>query len=301
MKKLYLIPFLVVFCIPTFAQQLIDKVPITLIDNLIFIKVQLNNSKPLHFLFDTGAGITVINTHVAKDLQLPISSEMKVGTSGKTLLSKTSENNELYIGEKFKIDGVSLVLMDLSHLSDYFKTAIDGVIGVDLLNQTILETNMDAMEMRFFSKSTFSYKGQAQPLQLIGLESNHVGLPIAIIPKGKKENINLIVKIDTAADNYLTFHNETVTKHHLLDPKKKYKIKKGFGADATITKNLSGKISEATFGTKKWENIPADFEVDSLNSVSKRKADGLIGQEMLLKFNITYHLKAGVVFLEERT
>ncbi len=300
MKKNILLAFLFISSPTIFGQQLIDKVPIKLIDNLIFMEVRLNNSAPLNFMFDTGAGVTVINTATANQLQLPISKEIKIGTSGKTILSKISENNELFISEKFKIDSVSVALMDLSHISEYFKTEIDGIIGIDLLNETILETNMDAMEMRFFSNSDYTYSGQAEPLKLIGLESNHLGLPIEIVPKGKKESIALIIKIDTAADNYLTFHNQTVTKHHLIDPKKRYKTKKGFGAEATITRNLGGKVSSATFSTKKWKNIPVVYEVDELNAVSGRQADGLIGQAMLLAFNITYNMSDGTIFLEKR-
>jgi hypothetical protein len=300
MKKNILIALLFISSPSIFGQQLIDKVPIKLIDNLIFMEVRLNNSTPLNFMFDTGAGVTVINTATANQLQLPISKEIKIGTSGKTILSKISENNELLISEKFKIDSVTVALMDLSHISEYFKAEIDGIIGIDLLNETILETNMDSMEIRFFSISDYTYSGQAEPLKLIGLESNHLGLPIEIVPKGKKESIALIIKIDTAADNYLTFHNQTVTKYNLIDPKKRYKTKKGFGADATITRNLGGKISSATFGTKKWKNIPVVYEVDKLNTVSDRQADGLIGQAMLLAFNITYNMSNGTIFLEKR-
>ena len=121
-----------------------------------------------------------------------------------------------------------------------------------------------------------------------------------IIPKGSKTTILITIKIDTAAANYLTFHNEFVTEYQLLNPNKKYKSKHGFGADATISNNLSGKISSATLAEKKWKNIPVVFEVDPLNRNSKRQADGLLGQKMLLDFNITYHLNEGIVYLEER-
>jgi len=298
------LPFVLLLFLANFsvhAQQLIDKVPIRLIDNLIFIELQVNDSpEPLNFLFDTGAGVTVIDTKIAEKFQLNISGKSEVGTSGKTLSTMESYPNRLTIGEKLSLDEITLVMMDLSHLSNYFKSVVDGIIGFDLLEKVITETNIDSYEMRFFSNTDYLHEGNSEPLKIIGLESNHLGLPMEIIPKGSKTSILITIKIDTAAANYLTFHNEFVTEHELLNPTKKYKTKQGFGADATISNNLSGKIVFATLAEKKWKNIPVVFEIDPLNRNSKRKADGLIGQKMLLDFNITYHLDEGIVYLEER-
>jgi hypothetical protein len=301
MKKLLavLIIFLVNFTI--YGQELIEKVPIRLIDNLIFIELQVNDSpETLNFLFDTGAGVTVIETKIAEELQLNVSGESEIGTSGKTLISKESYPTRLTLGKKLKLDDITLVMMNLSHLSNYFKTGVDGIIGYDLLEKVITETNIDSFEMRFFSNSDYLYKGNSKPLKIIGLESNHLGLPMKITPKGSSDSILITIKIDTAAANYLTFHNEFVTKYELINPNKKYKNKQGFGADATISNNLSGKISSASLADKKWKNIPVVFEVDPLNRNSNRLADGLLGQKMLLDFNITYHLNEGIIYLEER-
>ena len=300
MKNYILIAILFLLSCSVSAQKLIDKIPIKLVDKLIFIETKLSNSEPLNFMFDTGAGITVIDTETANKLELPTSKEFKIGTAGKTLNSKISENNEILIGENFRLDSISLALIDLSHLSKHFQTKIDGIIGIDLLNKAVIETNIDAMQFLLFSTENYKYNGTAEPLELIGLESNHLGLPIEIISKESKKSISLIIKIDTAAGNYLTFHNHTVTEYNLINKKKKYKKKSGFGADSTITNNLEGKISSAVFAGEKWRNIPVVFEFDKLNNSSNRKANGLIGQKMLLDFNITYNLNSGYIYLENR-
>ena len=151
MHKLLSILLLGIINLPVYGQQLIEKVPIRLIDNLIFIELQINDSsEPLNFLFDTGAGVTVIETKIAEKLQLNISGETEVGTSGKTLNTKESFPNKLTIGEKLNLDDITLVMMDLSHINNYFKSDVDGIIGYDLLERVITETNIDSFEMRFF-------------------------------------------------------------------------------------------------------------------------------------------------------
>lgn len=283
------------------GQHGFDRVPIRLVDNLIFIEVFVNDSKhPSMFLFDTGAGITVVDSQLAEALRLPRTDTVNIGTSGKTLRSEVSEGQLLQIGSAIQLDGISLAVMDLSHLSKYLKTRVDGIIGYDLLAATILETNIDSLEMRFYPDASKALAENAQAYELLALESNHLGLPIAIIPDGGTEGLSLIVKIDTAAGNYLTFHHAAVTGYGLANPKKRYRTRKGFGADATITRNLDGRVASVVFAGKKWTNVPAVFEVDPLNRSSQRLADGLIGQKILLEFNITYNLKEGIVYLEER-
>ena len=301
MKKAAFHTLLFLISISAFSQELIDKIPIQIIDNLIFIQLHVNNNKePLNFMFDSGAGITVIDHKISNELNLDISGTSKIGTSGKTIETKESLSNELTFSEKFKVADISLIIMDLSHISEYLKVNVDGIIGFDLLKSAIVETNIDEMELLLFKNVNYTYSGNANPLKLIELESNHFGLPVEIKSKGGEKIIPLVVKIDTGAANYLTFHNEAVEKHELIDQKKKYKIRQGFGADSTLSSNLKGRISSAKFASKEWKNIPVIFEVDPLNQNSKRKADGLIGQEMLLAFNITYNLNAKVVYLEKR-
>lgn len=301
MKKIFLVIALSLTSILAFSQELIDRIPIRVVGNLIFIELHVNNcEEPLNFMFDSGAGIAVIDNKVANELKLDISGTSKIGTSGKTIETKESSSNELTFSDKFKAADISLILMDLSHISEYLKVNVDGIIGFDLLKSAIVETNIDEMEILLFKNVNYKYSGNANPLELIELESNHFGLPVELKLKGREKIITLVVKIDTGAANYLTFHNEAIEKHDLINQKKKYKARKGFGADSTMTSNLKGKISSAKFASIEWKNVPAVFEIDPLNQNSKRKADGLIGQEMLLDFNITYNLNAKVMYLEKR-
>ena len=132
------------------------------------------------------------------------------------------------------------------------------------------------------------------------MESNLFGILIEVLPKNKTESTILNFQIDTGADNYLTFHNKAVQEYQLINPKKRHKMIKGFGADSTITTNIRSKVSEVIFGGKKWKNIPVTFEVDPINARENSLADGLIGQRLLLDFNITYNLIKRLVYLEKR-
>uniref|UniRef100_UPI00404A19D2 retropepsin-like aspartic protease n=1 Tax=Gelidibacter sp. TaxID=2018083 RepID=UPI00404A19D2 len=301
MTKNLIILFLIFASFRGTSQDLIESVPMQFIENYIFIEVTVNdNEKPLNFLFDTGAGITVVDTNIAKQLSLDINKESKISTSGKSLLSKESTSNSVKIGKNINLDSINLILMDLSHLSKYLNTNVDGVIGYDLLNKFILETHIDNKVFRFYEFDTFIYKGNSKPIELTTLESNLFGILINVIPNNRREPILLNFEIDTGADNYLSFHNKIVDKYQLVDVNKKQKLRKGFGADSTITTNISSKVKFVEFGGEKWKNISVMFEVDPINKRENSLADGLIGQRLLLDFNIIYNLKKRLVYLEKR-
>jgi predicted aspartyl protease len=301
MTKYLLTPIFLFLCIEVYGQNLIEVVPIKFVDNYIFVEITINNkSRPLNFWFDTGAGITVIDTDVAKQLSIDVTGESKINTSGKSLVSKESALNELKIGEKLNLENITLVLMDLSHLSKYLNTNVDGVIGYDLLEKFITETNIDDKKIRFYSPIDYVFKGNAKTIELTTLESNLFGILIETVPKNQSESTTLNLQIDTGADNYLTFHNKIVKEHQLINSKKRQKTIKGFGADSSIVTNVRGKVSQIGFGDKKWRNVPVTFEVDPINSRENSLADGLLGQRLLLDFNITYNLKERLVYFEKR-
>jgi hypothetical protein len=301
MKQLVLIMALVLTSLSAISQQLIDKVPFRIVENLIFVELCVNDCKqPLNFLFDSGAGITVVDTKVAEQLLIKVDSESNIRTAGKSLLSQESTSNTIKIGEHIKLDGVNLVLMNLSHIGEYLKTNVDGVIGFDLLNQYIVETHIDYKEVRFYEFNNFIYMGASEPYPLTTLESNLFGVMIEVLPKNTNQPISLNFEVDTGAANFLTFHNKTINDYQLLDDNKRKRFSHGFGADSTITKNMRGKVRSVSFGGKTWKNIPVVFEIDPINSRDNSIADGLIGQELLLDFNITYNLKEQVIYFEHR-
>lgn len=284
------------------CQKPPEVIPIQYIDGLMFIELGLNDhTEPLFFMFDTGAGITVMDTEVSKKVNLKITEEANIGTAGKTIRSGISLSNHIHLGHQLTLDSVEIAILDLSNLSMYFKTKIDGIIGTDILFNFVTETNNDAGELRLYPFNTWKPRKSATANDIIGLEAGHFGIPVEVVTKRNAKTVSMVVKIDTGADNALTFHNAAVTQYQLPESvAKRIKSKQGFGVDSTLTNNLSSKLYSATFNGKQWRRVPVVFEVDPTNRISERQADGLIGQALLLDFNTIYDLQQGLVYFENR-
>jgi hypothetical protein len=71
--KFFKIFILAFWIVQSHAQSLIEKVPIKLVDDLIFMEISVNDHEaPLNFLFDTGAGVTAVHADLAAQLSLTI-------------------------------------------------------------------------------------------------------------------------------------------------------------------------------------------------------------------------------------
>src|SRR5262249_19137562 len=65
------------FCVASIAiaQNATQKpieIPFRLVDNVVWLQVRVNNSRPLNFMLDTAAGTDAVNRRVADELNLPL-------------------------------------------------------------------------------------------------------------------------------------------------------------------------------------------------------------------------------------
>lgn len=288
-------------CLAASAQESLVELPMTMRGRLLFIEVYLNDDPlPLNVLFDSGAGVTVVDDEVALERGLELTDSHTIGTSGRPVQAARSPNNSLRLGERVVLDSVDLFLMDLGHLSAHYKIRIDAILGTDLLSRNVVCTDLDAMRMRVYDPKTYVHHGSTEGITATELDSGTYGFPIHVVPDGRKDPVVLMVKLDTGADNHLTFYNHAVVAHRLMRPGKWYRGASGFGAEPTITHNRHGRLASASVQGRTWRKVPVVYQVDAVNAASRHACDGLIGQGLLNEFNITYHFQAGLVYLEPR-
>ena len=105
--------FLLLSCKQIYGQKAIEVVPFELVKNLIFVDVVVNDSKEtLHFMFDTGAGITVIDSKISEKLKLTISDTITIGTAGKPIKTELSEQHNITLGKNLLLDSLSVSIME---------------------------------------------------------------------------------------------------------------------------------------------------------------------------------------------
>ncbi len=54
------------------ATELPIEIPFRLVENVVWLQVRLNDSRPLNFMLDTAASTDAVNRRVAEELNLPL-------------------------------------------------------------------------------------------------------------------------------------------------------------------------------------------------------------------------------------
>jgi hypothetical protein len=124
---------------------------------LIIIPVYLKGfPRVLNFILDTGAGATVIDSAIAKELKLETATKVKKrGIENQFTVSNMVILPTLSIGS-ISADKIGAVSMDLNKLTLESGIKIDGVIGENFLNHFVLSINYKNHEI-FFSKNDSAF------------------------------------------------------------------------------------------------------------------------------------------------
>ncbi|RFS23431.1 hypothetical protein DVR12_10475 [Chitinophaga silvatica] len=124
-------------------EKPIAIIPFQLIDKQVVIPVLASGSTDtLHFIFDTGAEVTVLNFATANKLKLKGSGEVFMSGINNLMVKTSSVSiNALYIRE-VRMPYVKAYLENLSNLG-----AIDGIIGIALLKPYIVKIDYRKQEL----------------------------------------------------------------------------------------------------------------------------------------------------------
>ncbi len=292
---------LLLLCLPFLAKANtpLASVPITIQENLIFFRASVNGSEPLNIMFDSGAGVTVIDPVTADKLNLVASGTARIHTSGKTVESKTFTNNELNIGGLI-IEGLTIDAIPLEHLSELIGYHIDLIMGYDLFALFVLETDLNDAVLRLYDSKAFQYAGDGERIDMFPLNQNHIAVPVEV--EHKDTTMQLELTVDTGASDYMVLNNRTIKAYGLLDAIGKYRKVGGGSAEPTITTNIRTKLQRVRIGSSEWKRVPTVLTIDPINikAGNRSTGDGLIGQALLLDFNVVYYFSEKIMYLEKR-
>jgi hypothetical protein len=281
-----------------FAQK-VAEIPMEFHDNVIFIKLHINGSKALNFMFDSGAGTTVLNRSSADVLDLEYDGESRLSTSGGVLVSRSSPGNTIQIG-KATLDQITLEEIPLDHLSGYFKLRLDGIIGYDLFKRLVILIDADRKVMALYDSIARVQTANWAEVPLHRIDNNKAGIEISLSGRDSGYTRKIVI-VDTGNPDEIHLFPNAIQDNHIA-LKIRNKEVRGFSADSTITRNLRGTLEEVKFAGKKWRNVSTVIPTDSLTRAAfvKNKSYGLIGQGLLLDFNMIYDYPNNRFYFQKR-
>lgn len=260
------------------------RVPFEIINNLIVVKVQVNNSKPLSFILDTGASGSVINESRAKELGLRLEGEAEATTGGGSIEASFAKGVAL----KFSgvtINGLTLTAISLSGLEAGLGHNVDGILGYEIFNRYVVEIDYISRIIKFHEpKSYLSAPGAGRviPIRLI---ENTPFVRARVWQEGA-EAVEGNFLFNTGGVGALLFSAPFAVRNRLSeDASKALRITSG-AILANRSTALVARIKQLQLGGFVIGNPFVSFSQNTQGTESGDDDDGFIGAEVLRRFKI---------------
>jgi len=267
------------------------SIPFDLVTRHIVVKVRVNNSRPLSFVFDTGDKFGIVDTDVANELGLKLEGQVRVGGAGVEKLagSTVKDANWTLNGLNGFSQPVRLAL-PLGRLAARFGEDFDGIIGSDFIKQFVVEVDYQQGVLKLYDKDKFVYSGggESVPVQL-----NSQGHPVleGVVSPIDSEPIKGKFVLDLGSGGSLSLMSPIVSEHKLLaNGLKTIKAIGVGGAGGRVTGQI-GRVKSLQIGKYTITNPVVLFSEDKAGANATSSLVGNIGQLIASRFKVflDYH------------
>lgn len=316
------VALLVCICPPAFASDLSFSsgrsalaIPFELDDNLIYVAVSINGSKPLSFILDTGA-FTIVDLRRAQEL----GATLKLIGQGEGV---GDEQQNVYVGSEkvaFSLPGVTLRRqrllaiplnkvedcvnefvvdengLDVSSSRPEAKTArrrVDGILGKEFFSNTVVEIDYASRLINVYEPRSYKYAGPGEKLPL-ELGTQHIFVKARIFTR-EREALTGRFMVDTGGAMELTLTKDFTEQHRLLPPREQLTPFPICGlAGMMKEKSLFGAIEALQLGTLKLANPTVEFRRASVDY----DFDGYIGGAVFRRYKMIFDYSRRLMIME---
>lgn len=260
----------------------ITTVPfVILTGGIVIVHATLDNYKDsLNFVLDTGSGGISIDSTTAAELKLEkkMSDKTVRGIAGMKTVEFTYDHSIHMPG--LMVEHLDFHINNYDILTSAYGIRIDGIMGYSFLRRYIVSINYETLTFDVYSPGTFKY-----PHGGYLLRPQFTTLPMQSASIRDNTLVGAKFYLDTGAGLCMLLNEDLVQDSSLLRSKrKKYPtIAEGLGGKKSMELTV---IREVRIGPYRFKNVPVYIFDDEFNITSYPVLGGLIGNDILRRFNV---------------
>lgn len=272
----------------------LTTIPFTqLSGGIIIVKATLDDfGDTLNFVFDTGSGgISLDSATCARyNLKKVMSDRIVRGIAG-------VKNVEFTYGHSIHLPGLTANNLDF-HINDYelltsaYGLKIDGIIGYSFLRRYIVMLDYDTLAMQVYAPGRIKY-----PKGGYILKPQFTTLPMQPVYVRDNTAVNGRYYFDTGAGLCMLLNDDMVQDSSLLKKKRKLYPTQAEGLGGKKDMYLTV-VKEVKLGPYHFRNVPAYIFNDEFNVTSYPVLGGLIGNDLLRRFNVTLNYAEQEIYIK---
>jgi hypothetical protein len=277
--------------------QWLETIPIKIYTGgVIVIEAKLNNiAEPFNFILDTGSGGISLDSSTCVEFNISsrVTDTLVSGIGGTKHVSYAF-NQTLTTG-KLKTENLNFYVNDYSLLSSVYGEKIDGIIGFSFLSRYIVDINFDSSIIKIYSPGKFKYErgGTMMYPTFSRLMAHTVNIKDKLkvatnLYFDSGAGLCLLLTENFLRDNkiLLSRRKPVITEVQGLNGKKKMRL--------TVVKRLQ-------IGPYYFRNVPTNLYDDEENVTSYPYTAGLLGNDILRRFNVTLNYPSREIYLKPNT
>lgn len=256
------------------------KIPLDIDNSIIRMHVSINHSKPLKFIFDTGASFSVISSQRATELGLKSQGEARGSATGGSIKGSYTTGVSLSV-HGAEVFNQLVAWIPINTPPDF---EFDGVIGQNFIEQFVVEIDYDNKLMNLYDPRTYTYSGRGEVIPLM-LATGKTPLVSTKIILERRAPVEARMEVDTGADGTFVINSPLVKKRKLAEAISKMGQSNSNGAGGE-QKLLYGRAKAVQLGRLIFDNPPVGLSQDTEGSGASEENDGLIGGEIFRRFKV---------------
>lgn len=259
---------------------------------VILVRAKFNSlPDSFNFILDTGSGGISLDSNTVEEFHIPHvpSGRYIYGIAGVRKVDFSQHNSLSFPG--LTVDSLDFYINNYEILGNVYGIRIDGIIGYSFFSRYIVKINFDSSMINVFQPGFIKY-----PPHGFLLHPRFKGLPIVPLTIKDARTINSHFYFDTGAGLcFLISQQFNEDSSVIRKNRKPLPIEvQGLGGRRQMHLTL---IKQLQIGPYKFRKIPTYLLEDENNILAYPSQGGLIGDDILRRFNIILNYPQGEIHL----
>ena len=276
------------------ASKTLATVPFLLsAENIVLVKgVLVGHSDTLNFILDTGSSGISLDSMTASQLGLkPEISDINIRGIAGIRKARFLYNQQLALNG-FVIDSLNFHINNYEFLSYVYGARIDGVIGYSLFSRYIVKLDYDNNTMQICSPGAIRYPRGGYLLR----PSIHT-LPLQSAQIKDNRQINTRLLYDVGAGPALVLSQDFERDSAAIRPSKPRYPVLAHGIGGKLDMEITT-VRKFRLGPYRFRHVPTMVFDDAYNVTSYPHLGGIIGNQLLKRFNTVFNYKKREIHLK---
>ncbi|MEP6583682.1 MAG: aspartyl protease family protein [Ginsengibacter sp.] len=248
---------------------------------VILVQAKFNKiPQPLNFILDTGSGAISLDSATTKEFDIPhVPSGRTINGIAGIREVDVSRNNKLTF-QGLELDSLDFYINDYDILSSVYGEKIDGIIGYSFFSRFVVKLNFDSLQLEIYTPGKINY-----PRGGFLLHPLFTALPIQPLTVKDERKVNANFYIDTGA-GLCFLMSKQFEKDSAVLKKRRRPISvqvQGLGGKKEMLLTI---VNQLQIGPYKFRKVPTNILDDEFNATSYPFLGGLIGNDILRRFNL---------------